>query len=38
VDRKKLDRNAKVAAPVPCIEFVGHSSAVHGVSFSPGRV
>lgn len=28
-------RDAKVARPVPCVEFVGHGSAVHGVSLSP---
>ena len=34
---KKTNRHAKVASPVPCLEFVGHSAAVHGVSFSPGN-
>jgi transcription initiation factor TFIID subunit 5 len=37
LDAAKLDRNSKVARPTPCVEFVGHASAVHGVSISPGN-
>ena len=34
-DPDRPARDAKVARPVPCVELVGHGSAVHGVSLSP---
>jgi transcription initiation factor TFIID subunit 5 len=32
-----VQKGSKVARPAPCVEFVGHASAVHGVSISPGN-
>ena len=32
-----VQKGSKVARPTPCVEFVGHASAVHGVSVSPGN-
>ena len=34
---EKLDANSRIARPVPCVEYVGHSAAVHGVDLSPGH-
>ena len=34
---EKLDANSRIARPLPCVEYVGHSAAVHGVDLSPGH-
>ena len=36
-DGEKLTANSRIARPLHCVEYVGHSSAVHGVDLSPGH-